>query len=77
MRLVLEGLERRAGLAPGKDGSAIESALGAHPGLWRVLLTPQGGRPDLRPRHRWFEDLVAGRAASFTEIASRVGVHPR
>jgi hypothetical protein len=50
MRLVLEGLQRRAGLAPGKDG---------------------------RPRHRWFEDLFAVRAASFTEIASRGGVHPR
>jgi hypothetical protein len=27
--------------------------------------------------NRWFEDLVPGRAPSFTEIASRVGVHPR
>ena len=29
-------------LRPEPMFAAIESALGAHPGLWRVLLTPQG-----------------------------------
>ena len=34
-------------LRPEPMFAAIESALGAHPGLWRVLLTPQG--EPLRP----------------------------
>jgi hypothetical protein len=50
IKLVLEGLQRRAGLAPVKMVARA---------------------------NRWFEDLVPGRAPSFTEIASRVGVHPR